>query len=344
MIEGTGLGLAIVKGFVELMDGSISVKSEYGEGSTFSVSIMQNYVNDEMIDKETLDDLKAFRFDDSKVKESKQFNRPDLSWASVLVVDDSPTNLDVAKGLLTKYKMKVDCVTNGHDAIDRIKAGEPVYNAIFMDHMMPGMDGIEAAGWIRKIGTDYSGSIPIIALTANAVAGNERLFLDEGFQAFVPKPINAAKLDKAVRQWIMKDTGEESKSSDADVPDNYPVSNAASGNADIPGIDMESALYLYGGDMDMYLAILSAFTRNTPKVIESLRNVTQQSLPQYEIDIHTMNGVCSTIGAGTLSVKAKIIEEMAKDRDLSGVLALNDRFIEEAEKLLSAVEKYLHEK
>ena len=345
MIEGTGLGLAIVKGFVELMDGSITVESEYGKGSTFSVSVMQSYVSDEIISKKTLDDLQAFKFDDSKRKDDRQLDRPDLSWASVLVVDDSPTNLDVAKGLLGKYKMKVDCVTNGHDAIDRIKSGEPEYNAIFMDHMMPGMDGIEAAGWIRKIGTDYAGEIPIIALTANAVAGNERLFLDAGFQAFVSKPINAAKLDKAVRQWIMKGAGDSLNGIDSSGYDINKNSAEASGSGvtvgDIPGIDMESALSLYGGDMDMYLDILRAFAKNTPAVIEKLRSVTEQNLQQYTIDIHTMYGVCSTIGAGTLSVKAKIIEDMAKDGDLSGITALNGKFIEESIKLVTEVQDFL---
>ena len=345
MIEGTGLGLAIVKGFVELMDGNITVESEYGKGSTFSVSVMQSYVSDEMISKKTLDDLRSFKYNDSKNKDDKQLNRPDLSWASVLVVDDSPTNLDVAKGLLGKYKMKVDCVTNGHDAIDRIKAGEPLYNAIFMDHMMPGMDGIEAAGWIRKINTGYACEIPIIALTANAVAGNERLFLDAGFQAFVSKPINAVKLDKAVRHWIIKDTGEPL--TDSSGHENSIKSTGASERDEttggIVGIDMESALSLYGGDMDMYLDILRAFIRNTPTVIEKLRTVTEQNLQQYEIDIHTMNGVCSTIGASTLSVKAKIIEEMAKDRDYPGVMALNGKFIEEVEKLLIDVQTFLDE-
>jgi len=340
MIEGTGLGLAIVKGFVDLMDGRVTVDSEYGKGSTFNVTIMQSYINDEKIDKKTIDDLKTFRYDENKSNGGKLLKRPDLSWVSVLVVDDSPTNLDVARGLLGKYNMHIDCVTNGHDAIDRIKCGEPVYNAIFMDHMMPGMDGIEAARWIRKIDTKYTKEIPIIALTANAVAGNERLFIDEGFQAFVSKPINAAKLDKVVRQWIIKDTGEAITGS-GDPPDSSGTSGQGDFLPGIPGVDMESALSLYGDDMDMYFDILRAFVKNTPVVIEKLRNVTEQSLQQYAIDIHTMNGVCSTIGAGTLSVKAKIIEEMAKDGDLLGVLALNGRFVEEAGKLVTAVREFL---
>ncbi|MDR0289801.1 MAG: response regulator, partial [Treponema sp.] len=109
----------------------------------------------------------------------------------MLVVDDFPTNLDVAAGMLRKYRMQVDCVTSGQEALDRITAGEPPYDTVFMDHMMPGMDGVEATKAIRALGTKYAQDLPIIALTANAVAGTEQMFLDNGFNAFLAKPFNA---------------------------------------------------------------------------------------------------------------------------------------------------------
>jgi len=352
MIEGTGLGLAIAKGFVELMGGEIVVESEYGKGSTFSISILQGFINEETLDSNTLKELKSFRYEDSKSKAERRLIRPDLSWATVLVVDDAPTNLDVAKGLLGKYKMTVDCVMNGHDAIDRMKCGNPVYNAIFMDHMMPGMDGVEAARWIRKIDTDYTNNIPIIALTANAVAGNERMFLDEGFQAFVSKPINITKLDTVVRRWIMKD----------DSPTQYQDSTAGQGDGssvlpegkteepspcpaspcvDIPGVNATLGLSLYEDDMDMYLTILQSFVDNTPVEIDKLRGVTEESLPDYAVDIHTMKGVSGTIGAKSLSVRAKKMERMAKDGDYTAVAELNDEFIKDAETLVADVKEWL---
>jgi CheY-like chemotaxis protein len=125
-----------------------------------------------------------------------------MSEYKVLVVDDMQTNLDVAAGLLGKYKMQVDCVLSGQEAVDRIAHKIPVYNAIFMDHMMPGIDGVEAAAKIRKLGTKYAMTIPIIALTANAIVGNEQMFLDNGFQAFLAKPINIMSLDSIVQRWI----------------------------------------------------------------------------------------------------------------------------------------------
>jgi PAS domain S-box-containing protein len=201
-IDGIGLGLNITKKIVELMDGEISVESEFGKGSTFRVCIRQGFVSDKPIGAETAENLRAFHYSEKTKKAHEKLTRPDLSYARALVVDDFAVNLDVAAGMLRKYKMQVDCVTNGQDAVDRISAGEPVYDAIFMDHMMPGMDGMETAKAIRALGTKYAEKIPVIALTANAVAGNEQMFLDNGFNAFLSKPFNAMTLDAVVQRWV----------------------------------------------------------------------------------------------------------------------------------------------
>jgi len=202
VIEGTGLGLSITKKLVELMDGEITVESEYGKGTTFRVRIRQGFVTETPIGKATVENLRSFRYSDNKKLIHEKLVRPNLSYAKVLLVDDLPTNLDVAAGMLRKYKMQVDCVTSGQDAIDRISAGEPVYDAVFMDHMMPGMDGVEATAQIRALGTKYAENVPVIALTANAVAGNEQMFLDKGFNAFLPKPFNVKLLDSVIQRWV----------------------------------------------------------------------------------------------------------------------------------------------
>ncbi|MCL1866915.1 MAG: response regulator, partial [Oscillospiraceae bacterium] len=191
----------IAKELTELMSGEISVESEPGKGSTFYINFRQGFVDDDFIDDETIESLKNFRYK-NRIVMSNKLVRMDLSRARVLVVDDSPTNLDVAKGFLGKYKMQVDCVSSGQEALDKIRKGEVTYHAIFMDHMMPGMDGIETTELIRKHGNNYAKNIPIIALTANAVVGNEQMFLDNGFSAYVTKPINALRLDAVVRKWI----------------------------------------------------------------------------------------------------------------------------------------------
>jgi CheY-like chemotaxis protein len=208
-IEGTGLGLSITKRFVELMGGEIAVESEYGKGTVFSVRIRHGFVTTQPIDKETLESLRTFCYSDKKKLAREKLIRPDLSYARVLVVDDFPTNLDVAAGMLRKYKMQVDCVLTGRESVNLIAAGEPVYDAVFMDHMMPGMDGMEATAAIRALGTKYAKNISIIALTANVVAGNEKMFLANGFDAYLPKPFNVMSLDSIIQRWVRDKSREE---------------------------------------------------------------------------------------------------------------------------------------
>jgi CheY-like chemotaxis protein len=135
--------------------------------------------------------------------------RTNLSYARVLVVDDFPPNIDVAAGMLRKYNMEVDCVDNGKEAVSRIVLQEPIYNAIFMDHMMPEMDGIEATKLIRALGTEYAEKLPIIALTANAIAGSEQMFLVFCFNAFLAKPFSVMSLDAIIQLWVRDKSKEE---------------------------------------------------------------------------------------------------------------------------------------
>jgi CheY-like chemotaxis protein len=183
-----------------MMGGGITVESEYGKGTVFRVRIRQGFVTNAPVGREIAESLRTLRY--TEKKQQGKLVRADLSYAKVLVVDDFPMNLDVAAGMLRNYKMKVDCVQSGQEAVDRIAAGDPAYNAVFMDHMMPGMDGVEATALIRALGTEYAGNIPIVALTANAVAGNEQMFLENGFNAFLPKPFNAMQLDAVIQQWV----------------------------------------------------------------------------------------------------------------------------------------------
>ncbi len=202
-IGGTGLGLAITKRLAEMMDGGISVESEYGKGSTFSVRLRQTAVSCEPIGRVAAENLMRLRYSDSKRNRNAQLVRAKLPDACVLVVDDVVTNLDVVRGMMKPYGMKIDCATGGRQAVEMIRAEKRRYNAVFMDHMMPEVDGMEATRIIRdEIGTEYARTIPIIALTANAIVGTEEMFLSKGFQDFISKPIDMAKLDAVLRRWV----------------------------------------------------------------------------------------------------------------------------------------------
>jgi CheY-like chemotaxis protein len=251
------------------------------------------------------------------------------------------TNLDVAAGLLRKYKIQVDCITNGHEAVERIRSGSTAYNAIFMDHMMPGMDGIEAADTIRSIDSEYARKIPIIALTANAIQGTENMFYQHGFQAFISKPIDIMELDSVIKKWVRNETMESPLFPNTTV-------SGASHNEDnnipiihIPGVDTEKGLSLYGDDLDLYVQTLRSYVSYTTDVLGKLRTVSEETLPEYVINVHGLKGTSASIGAEIVRESALNLEKLARAGDLQGVLARNDRFIKGTENIVANIKKWL---
>jgi PAS domain S-box-containing protein len=348
-IEGTGLGLSITKNLVLLMNGKIGVESEHGKGSVFTVQIPQRIIDGTPIGEKVARNLESFRFKEVYNSQNLSLVRSYMPYGKVLVVDDVETNLDVAKGLLLPYGLSIDTASSGLEAIEKIKkAGESDeasrYDAIFMDHMMPGMDGMEAVRIIRnELSGNYGKTVPIIALTANALTGNERMFLANGFTAFISKPIDVMHLDSALNTWIRNKQSEDTiKKAEAELS-NLKKDDTHAGtldNVSVAGVDIEQGKERYNGET-AYLDILRSWCRHTPVLLEKMKNPTKGNLPEYTVTVHGLKGSSYGIIANEIGKKAQELESFAKAGELAKIKAANGNFIKMTEALLADLQELL---
>jgi CheY-like chemotaxis protein len=338
------------------------VESEYGKGSVFTVILKQKYVKSTTIGDDVANNLKNFHYSNSK-REHAYLTRISLPYARVLVVDDNETNLSVARGMMKPYGMKIDCVLSGKEAVEAIRAEKVRYNAVFMDHMMPEMDGIEATRVIREeIGTEYAKNIPIIALTANAIIGNEKMFLSKGFQDFISKPIEMARLDAAIMLWVRDKELEKTLEKQQIEVNGQTFMDVRSGNDRrtssrrsgverrscsrcgyrIDGMDMSKGIERFGGDEETYYKILRSFTTNTRPLLVKIEDVNIDNLNEYATTVHGIKGSSLGIYAFTVGNKAGALEKAAKSGDFEFVKTNNPIFIETSTKLMMDIDDMLN--
>ena len=290
--EGIGIGLNITKSLVELMGGRIKAESEYGKGSVFTVSVKQAAASFEVIGPVLAKQLSSFSFN-RKNNTYKQIIQEPMPYGKVLIVDDVETNLYVAKGLMMPYQLTIETASSGHEALAKIGGGA-VYDIIFMDHMMPGMDGIETTKRIRESGYQP----PIVALTANAIVGQMEIFLENGFNDFISKPIDIRKLNIVLNKLIRDKQPPEIlkqmklKRSEAASP--------APSKAD------PELLSIFARDAKKTLPVIEAISKK-------IETATDDEVRLYTTNVHAMKSALANIDEKSASELARTLEFAAKN-------------------------------
>ncbi|GHV22824.1 hypothetical protein FACS189494_10170 [Spirochaetia bacterium] len=235
-----------------------------------------------------------------------RFTAPD---AHILVVDDIITNLKVVEGLMSPYNMQIITCIGGEDAIYSVQ--ENKYDIVFMDHMMPGMDGVEATSAIRSLEGEYYKKVPIIALTANAISGMREMFMEKGFNDYLSKPIEISKMDEILTKWIPKKK---------QIKANYAAAHKKTAETTaitIEGVDTVKGLAMTGGTEAGYRKVLTAFYGDARERLPLLAKVpAKESLTLFKTNVHALKSAAGTIGAAGVSNTASELEAAANKGDL----------------------------
>ena len=332
--EGTGLGLAITKMLLEMMDGSISVRSEYGKGSTFTILLPQVVLSDEPVGnfeekfENALEGKKAYH---------ESFRAPS---AKVLIVDDTRMNLIVVTEFLKETCIKIDTAGGGREALKLALANK--YDVILMDQRMPEMDGVQTLQEIRKHKDGPNIETPVICLTADAVVGARNRYLSKGFNDYLTKPIDSIYLETMLKKYIPADKIEAVEY----VEDNAPKTSAASGSQIFDklrkaGVDTAAGI-ANCTDEDLYMTILAEYLNSSPGKTAGLNEALENgNYNNYGVIIHSLKSTSATIGAIDLSHLAQKLEKASNERNTGYIRNEHDAFMDKYNKLLDVIRECL---
>ncbi len=325
-VEGTGLGMTITNQLLEMMGSHLGVKSEKGVGSNFFFTIKQD-----VIDKTPIGNIQE------QVQKAKNVERKQTMvyapQAKTLVVDDNDMNRKVFRNLLKRTGIQVWDASGGEECLEMVR--DQKFDVIFMDHMMPGMDGIETFHAIRERGGACEG-VPVIALTANAVSGAREMYLAEGFSGFLAKPIMPDKLELILREFIPTDLLEEPPGG-GDAGKKAAAEPApAPARPELPavdGLDWNLA-WIHFTDEEMLRETIENFYYTIGKEADRLdefydRIDEEGMMKEYRILVHSMKSSAFLVGIFTLGGAAKILENAAAAEDADTIRAMHEVFIRE---------------
>ena len=318
-IEGTGLGMTITVKLLELMDSELKVESVYGEGSTFSFDLWQKIENEEPIG----DYREAINKPQETEAYKESFRAPD---ARVLVVDDTKMNLLVVENLLKKTGIKIDTALNGPDSVELAKNN--AYDVILMDQRMPGMDGTEAMNEIKNLDNKLNVNTPVICLTADVVRGAKERYLQMGFNDYLTKPIDSAKLEKMLIEYLPAEKTElvdkDSAAETAQEPESE-LKKALKRN----GVDVNIGIAFTGDDEDMYMSLLGEYAAEE---VEKSANIKEcyrtKDWKNYGVYVHSLKSTSKMIGASALAEIAAESEAASNVQDTLVIDSNHDRMME----------------
>ena len=309
-IEGTGLGMSITRQLLELMGSELEVKSEYGKGSEFSFTLLQEVAKWDEIGDITV----RFNSLSAGTHEYRElFHAPK---ARILVVDDTEMNLTVIKSLLKRTRIKIDTAMSGKDAVQM--CADTPYDILFIDHMMPDMDGIETLKEIRMSG--MCKEAPSVALTANAVSGAREMYLEAGYTNYLSKPVDGEKLERMIKNMLppekveaADDGREQGELSTAEALDEEKNDGLIEHLTYMDEIDEEAGLKNCGSE-DGYLSVLSVFHQTAKDKADEIEKLYQEGdMENYTIKVHALKSSARIIGAGHLSELARELEDAGKN-------------------------------
>ncbi len=319
-IEGSGLGMSIVTRMLAMMKSKLDVKSEYGVGSVFSFAVEQPVVDW----TEVGDITEAYQKSLEQIIGYKEKLR--APRARLLFVDDTEMNLEVIKGLLKKTGIQLDTALSGKEALEKVR--QNVYDILFIDHRMPEMDGIETLHAMQAMKENLSREKPCIALTANALTGVKKMYLDEGFTDYLSKPVNPDKLENMIHEYLPPDYLEETGEDETEESGGNAEGKLLSAFKEIAGIDVDAGLANCGTEELLASTVKKYYASINERAAELQQFYEAEDWKNYCTKVHALKSTSRLIGALELSEQAAYLEACSEKKDGTEVAAKHKPFMD----------------